>query len=183
MFGIELEGFPSDEEMKKWPKKAKKLAVENIKPELNFKYNAINSAEFGNPGENYSINNYVWGAQFSMPIFLRKERNQLRLSKLKLEHQQLDLEFKSEQISYKIDAALREWQTSASQINLWSKTTQNYEQLLINETQLFNVGESSMFIVNTRQQAFIKAETTLIETIIRNQKASLKTEYILGILN
>jgi hypothetical protein len=31
MFGIELEGFPSDEEMKKWPKKAKKLAVENIK--------------------------------------------------------------------------------------------------------------------------------------------------------
>jgi hypothetical protein len=31
MFGIELEGFPSDEEMKKWPKNAKKLAVDHIK--------------------------------------------------------------------------------------------------------------------------------------------------------
>ena len=31
MFDIELDGVPSDEEMKKWPKKAKKLAVDYIK--------------------------------------------------------------------------------------------------------------------------------------------------------
>ncbi|MFT4600576.1 MAG: hypothetical protein ACI857_000751, partial [Arenicella sp.] len=41
-----------------------KLAWENVKPEIDLKYNALNSAEFGNPVENYSIENYVWGASF-----------------------------------------------------------------------------------------------------------------------
>lgn len=160
-----------------------KLAIENIKPDFNLKYNAINSAEFGNPIENYSINNYVWGAQFSMPIFLRKERNQLRLSKLKLEHKELDLDFKSQQLSFKITTALNEWETSRNQIDLWQKTTQDYGELLKNETSLFNIGESSLFVVNSRQKSFINAELLLIETVKNNQKAALKAKYVLSILN
>ena len=31
MFGIELDGFPSDEELKKWPPSAKRLAIDYIK--------------------------------------------------------------------------------------------------------------------------------------------------------
>ncbi len=160
-----------------------KLAWENVKPEIDLKYNAINSAEFGNPAENYSIENYVWGASFKMPLFLRKERNQIRLSKLKVELKQLDFEMKTQEIGFKIESAINLWQTSNTQIDLWSQTTGDYEILLQNENQLYTIGESSLFKVNSRQKSYIKSELMLIETIKENQKAALKAKYILGILN
>lgn len=160
-----------------------KLAWENVKPELDFKYNAINSAEFGNPAQNYSVENYVWGASFKMPLFLRKERNQIRLSKLKVEHQQLDFEIKTQEIGFKIETAINSWQTSSQQINLWKNTVLGYEKLLENENTLYTIGESSLFKVNSRQKSYINSELMLIETVKENQKAALKAKYILGIIN
>ncbi|MFT4600582.1 MAG: outer membrane protein TolC [Arenicella sp.] len=160
-----------------------KLAWENVKPKIDLKYNALNSAEFGNPVENYSIENYVWGASFKMPLFLRKERNQIRLSKLKVEHQELDFEIKSQEIGFKIESAINSWQTSKNQIDLWQSTVLGFEKLLQNENTLYAIGESSLFKVNSRQKSYINSELMLIETVKKNQKAALKARYILGILN
>ena len=159
-----------------------KLSQNNLLPQIDLKYNALTYSTNGDLMSNYSINNYTWGATFKMPLFLRKERGELRINKLKLESLQNDLAFKTEQIEYKIEMALNTWNTSYKQIEIWQSATQNYLRLLESERTLFQIGESSLFMINSREKAYINAQLELIETIVNNRKAELKAKYAFGII-
>lgn len=159
------------------------LSRNNLLPDINLKYNALTHAGDGDLSDNFSLNNYTWGAQVKIPLLLRKERNDLRINKVKLEMLQNDLEFKREQVEYKIEASLNTWATSYEQLKLWQQTTQNYKQLLESEEVLFKIGESSLFMVNSREQAYIKAQLKLIDTMINNKKAALKSLYAFGVIH
>lgn len=158
-------------------------AKEQIKPQLNLKYQPITEAISNDPLAEYSINNYTWGLSFRFPLFLRKERGKLNLIRLKIDEKQLLLENKREGLSYKIDAAINEIETSRNQITLYTKTTQDYNGLLDGERRLFNNGESSLFLVNSRELGFINAQIKLIELWAKNQSSRLKLAYALGNLN
>ncbi|MEO9531247.1 MAG: TolC family protein [Crocinitomicaceae bacterium] len=159
-----------------------KLSRENLKPDVNFKYNTLTFTGGGSIVDNYSINNYNWGADIKIPIFLRKERGELRISKLKIENLEADLAFKTEQIAYKIDMTINQWATTYKQITIWSRTTEDYRRLLDSEKTLFDIGESSLFMVNSREKGYINARLKLIETITDNRKAEIKTKYALGVI-
>lgn len=159
------------------------LGIENLKPELNLKYNAIAEPILGNPFSEYSIENYTWGLDFSIPIFLRKERNQLKIYRIEKENLENALAFKQTQVNYKVAAQLKYLQTVQEQIAIWDQTTLQYQTLLDNEFTLFNIGESSMFKVNYRQKKFIEAQTKLIEVLAENEKSILKLNYVLGIVD
>lgn len=159
------------------------LGRENLKPELNLKYNAIAEPISGNPFTEYSIENYTWGLDFSIPIFLRKERNQLKIYKIERENLENALAFKQSHINYKVASQLEYLLTVQKQIKIWSSTTSQYATLLDNEFTLFNIGESSMFRVNYRQKNYIDAQNQLIEILTENEKSILKLEYVLGISN
>ncbi|UKN00181.1 TolC family protein [Paracrocinitomix mangrovi] len=158
------------------------LGKENLKPEVNFKYNFLSAPGGGNLNNFYSINNYNWGASLNIPIFLRKERGQLRQYKLELENLEAENAFKTEQISYKIDMTLNEWNISHQQIELWRKTTNDYNTLLQSEKTLFDIGESSLFMVNSREKMFISARLQLIDKMAQNKKAEIKAKNAIGIL-
>jgi outer membrane protein TolC len=160
-----------------------KLSRENLKPDINFKYNALTFTGAGSIVDNYSVNNYNWGADIKVPIFLRKERGELRISKLKIENLEADFAFKTEQISYKIDMTVNQWATTYKQITIWNQTTTDYQSLLESEKTLFDIGESSLFMVNSREKGYINARLKLIETVSDNRKAEIKTIYALGIIS
>lgn len=160
-----------------------KLSKENLKPTLNLKYNAITEVANGGLANNYSINNYTWGADFAFPIFLRKERAQLKLEKLRIQSLESDLAFKTEQVAFKIEAALNAWATTYKQIQIWRSTTAGYEQLLESEKTLFTIGESSLFMINSREKAFITAQLDLIEKLTENKKSEIKARYAMGTLH
>jgi outer membrane protein TolC len=159
------------------------LSRNNLLPEMNFKYNAITHSNNGDLINNYSINNYTWGANVKIPLFLRKERGELKVNKLKLESLRNDLAFKTESVEYKIQSSLNAWTTSYQQILIWENATQNYARLLDSERVLFNIGESSLFMVNSREKAYIQAQIDLINTTINNKKAELKAKYAFGIIH
>lgn len=160
-----------------------KLSRENLKPTLNFKYNALMEPLNGDAGSIYSLSNYQWGAEFSYPLFIRKERGELKINKLKVENLEQELFFKTEQIQFKIKYALNSWSTTYKQILIWQKTTNDYLRLLENEKVLFEIGESSLFMINSREKAYINARLLLIETIANNKKEELKTKYAIGVLH
>ena len=56
----------------------RRFQSEMLKPELNLKYNFLSN----NAGAETDIllNNYTVGVQFSMPLFLRKERGTLKMT-------------------------------------------------------------------------------------------------------
>lgn len=157
-----------------------KWSREQLKPSLNLKYNAITRAAGGNLADNYSLNNYTWGADLHFPIFLRKERGQLRLDQLEVEGREAELAFKTEQVNFKIKTAFNTWTTTVEQITLWRETTQKYRVLFESEQTLFETGESSLFMINSREKAYINAQLKLVDTMTKNQQSALKAYYAMG---
>lgn len=160
----------------------RRLKIENLKPQLDLKYNALNQVVGNNPFADLSINNYNWGLQFSMPIPLRKERGALRLAKLKIQNAELDVVDTQAQIGYKITASLNEWNTTREQTQLYERTVRDYLGLLDGERSKFDVGESSLFMVNSRELGYINAQIKYLELLAKNRKAVLSTEFSLGVL-
>jgi outer membrane protein TolC len=160
----------------------RRLKQEQFKPQLDLKYNALNQVIGGNPFSNFSINNYVWGLQFNMPIPLRRERGAMRLANIKL--QEADLQVKEQQatINYKINASLNDWETTRSQAVLYQRTVVDYAGLLEGERQKFSSGESSLFMVNAREIGYIETQLKYIALLTKNQKAALATVFSLGLL-
>ena len=156
---------------------------EQLKPTVDLNYNAIAEPINGDVMENYSINNYKWGLSFSMPILLRKERAGLQLANLKLTETELQRSTKKAELQNKAINTINEWSTTANQVNQFRKTTQNYNQLLQGENRLFNIGESSLFMINSREMAYINAQIKLVELMAKNQKAELATQHALGVLS
>lgn len=155
--------------------------AEQLKPQLDLNYQPITAA-IPDGSSTYSINDYKWGLSFSMPILLRKERGQLKIANLKIKEVKLDSKLMLANLSYEVSTALNEWNITVNQVNLYTQTVSDYHNLLLGEQQLFNIGESSLFMVNSREMGYINAELKLIEILTKNHKASLKTKYALGIL-
>ena len=156
--------------------------AEQLKPVLNLKYNALNEPLNDNVIAGYSLNNYNWGLQFYMPIFLRRERGELAITKLKIRDANLDLENQFAEFMANTNMAINNWKTSTQQLELYRSTVNNMETLLNGERTRFEVGESSLFLVNAREESFINGQVELIRLITKNQKSLIDISYQLGVL-
>lgn len=161
----------------------KRLAIERLKPQLNLKYNALNEPIGNNPIAQYSMRNYTWGADFQMPILLRNGRGELKLAQLSIQDATFGLENKQALLKMKSDQANNEWSITNQQVEIYSKTVSDLERLFIAENTRFFAGESSIFMVNTRESNFISSKVKLIELITKNQRSLMKTYHSLGLLN
>ena len=161
----------------------RRLKREFLKPSVDLKYNALLASTNENLLNNYSINDYKWGVTFSMPLFLRKERGELELANIKLQDANLDIKNKFNSIQSKSLMARNTWNITHEQFNTLEENVAFYQTLLLGEQALFENGESSLFLINSREMGFIDAQTKLIYTLTKNRIANLETLYSLGILN
>ena len=107
----------------------------------------------------------------------RKERGAIRLSKLEVREIELEQQEQLATIRYKIQAALNNWNTSVDQIRLYQSVKEDYERLLEGERKLFSIGESSLFMINSREKALINAQLNLIEFKRDNKVAKHLLDY------
>lgn len=147
----------------------RKLKTEMLKPKLNLNYNLLNEPIGSNYLSQLSPQNYKWGIEFSFPLLIRKQRGELKLTGVKI----LDTEFTQQQkileVKNKIQQYFNEQENLSKQILLFNSAVNNYQQLLEGEKQKFSVGESSLFLVNSREIGFIDAQVKLIELISKYQ--------------
>jgi outer membrane protein TolC len=160
-----------------------RLKRELLKPSLDLQYNALSQPIGGDPLAAYSINNYKWGVHFAMPIFLRKERGSLALTELKINESRMDLELKRAELKFKATTALNTWQNTRSQFQLYFRTAGDFRLLFEAEQQLFFGGESSLFMLNARETAFINAQLKVLEIMEKNKKALAEVNYTFAIGN
>lgn len=159
-----------------------RLNRQNLLPTLELKYNALAENNFENTFDTYNVNNYKWGAEVSFPIFIRKERGELRLSKLQIREMEAGFADKSQFVKYKVNAAYNSWGTSYNQALLYNENQKNYERLLNAELRLFIIGESSIFMINSREKNFIYSQIEFVNSLAENRKAEVKMQYALGVL-
>ena len=153
---------------------------EQLKPSLDLKFNPIVEAVDNDLWASYASDHYTLGLSFRYPLFLRKERGQLRLAELKIREASLDMDVQRATLIYKTKVAMNQWNTLVRQLELYSKTVRDYEQLLTGERTLFATGESSVFMVNSREIGYFNARLKLIEIMTKLRQADLEFQYSTG---
>lgn len=159
----------------------RKLKIEQLKPQFNVQYNLLQTPQ-DLVSFNYSINNYKWGATLYMPILLRKERSSLQVTNLKLSNVALEQAQKQRDLSTKQQQVRNELFTINDQARTAFTIAQRYKKLADAERQLFELGESSLFLINAREISYLSAQGKYLEFLAKNQKALLSEKYILGFL-
>jgi outer membrane protein TolC len=155
----------------------KKLKMEKLKPLINLNYNPLIDAA-KNKG-NY-LNNYKWGVSLNFPIFLRKERGELQSAKLKIQQSQLELDYKKNDIENKIRMADNDRIYANNQLDIFKQNIKNYEALWSAEKRLFDSGESSLFMINSRENTYINAQLKLNDYNFKFNKSILELHYSKG---
>ncbi|MDC6352433.1 TolC family protein [Zeaxanthinibacter sp. PT1] len=131
------------------------LKRNQLLPQLDVQYNFI--TEDASTVNSLDTDNYKAGLTFSLPLFLRKERGALKLANLKLRETSFERTSATVSIQNKIEAANREIISLATQNELVGAMVNNYRELLRAEERKFQLGESSLFLVNSREQKLIDA--------------------------
>ena len=157
----------------------RRLKSNKLLPQLDVNYNFITSEpELSN---SFQIPNYKAGITFSMPLFLRKERGDLELTKLKLQDANFELDNVKLQLQNKIRAVFAELNTLTAQNTLVKEVVINYETMLNAEERMYSVGESSVFLINSREIKLIEAQLKAIEITNKLYSAKAKLFKVLAI--
>lgn len=170
----------------------RRLKFEKLKPKLNLEYNFLaDGLDFQNDDKiNGAANdatllfqeNYKWGVEFSMPLFLRKARGNLKLTDAKVATTNFQLSQKRQEVKNKIEAYLQQLDLTQSQLRTTEDMTENYRLLLAAENVKFRIGESSLFLVNSREQKLIDAEIKQAKLRANFQKIQVGLQRAAGTL-
>jgi len=158
----------------------RKLKAEEIKPKLNLNYNFLNEPVGDNFMNNVSTQNYKWGIEFSLPIFLREQRGNLQLAKYKIQNTTFGQRQKQLEIENKVLSYFNEHVALKQQVEIYKEAVNNYSSLLEGERIKFNMGESSLFLMNSRESSLIEARLKAIALASKFNISSAGIDYASG---
>ncbi len=144
----------------------RKLKFQNFLPKLDLKYDFMRKGDqfpIENIGASFFEDNYKFGLSFSMPIFNRSAMGQYQATKAKIQITSLDNYYTRLQIENKIRFQLIEVENVKNQVNIYAEASELYRQLYEAESFKFSIGESSLFLLNSRNNKFIEANQKWIE--------------------
>ena len=137
----------------------KKLKANMLLPKINTGYSYLSApSDF----EKYQFNDYKIGLDFYFPLFLRKERGSLKLAKFKIQETEFALNLEKVQLTNKINAQKIEIESLIKQRNLINGLVNDNSTMLVSEERLFSFGESSLFLINTRENNLVTAQLAAI---------------------
>lgn len=172
LYGYKLETIDVD----------RRLARENLKPELRLNYNALTESVSDAAFSAASLQNYKWGFEFSFPLMLRKQRGDLQLANVKMKSTELGQEQKLLELQNKVRAYYAMQVNTAGQVGLSRSAVTNYRRLVAGEQQRFAAGESSLFLVNSREMKMIEARMKLISLVAKYETSIRGLDWAAGSL-
>ncbi len=144
----------------------RKMKFQELLPSLDFKYFQL--------GKGYNLlqaksgplfsNNYRYGVSFSMPLRLSRGRAEYRTARLKIQEAKLELDLKMLTLQNKVKAGYNTALALLSQAAILEKACDNYLRLQKGEELKFLNGESSLFLVNSREAKTLEAQQKKIKT-------------------
>lgn len=137
----------------------RKLKANQLLPKIDLGYHYLSEP---NAFTTTDFNNYKVGVNFSFPIFLRKERGSLKIAQFKIQDTQYELNLQKVQLTNKINAQQTEINSLERQRELIGDLVADYSTMLNSEERLFSFGESSIFLINSRENNLVSAQLSKI---------------------
>jgi outer membrane protein len=160
--------------------KARQLALDErfrramLQPQISLSASLLSRSPVGptdptTVGDAYAfrMSNNKIGLDVVFPLLLRKERGKLRQVQIKQQQVMLDRQQTGRDVQQTVRAAYNSVQGLARQLTIQQQTIQQQTLLLGAEQQKFELGESSLFLVNTR-------ETKLIDLRLKGEELRAK---------
>lgn len=143
----------------------KQLKFQNLLPTADFTYNVLNKGYslVNNPNAALFNNNYKFGFAIGMPLRLSQGRGEYRAAKIKIRETNLDLIQDRLAIDNKIKVYFNELTQLRQQVLIAEKALLNYTRLFQGEEFRFRAGESSLFLLNSRENKVLEARQKLLE--------------------
>lgn len=160
-----------------------KLRKELLKPQLNFNFNFITKTLNSNygPEGGISFDNHKMGVEFVMPIFLRKERGKLEQVRIKQLSTGFEYNLAKREVVNDIYAAYNDVKNLERQLSIQQQATSNQELLLKAEQRKFEIGESTLFLINSRESKFIDMKVKVESLRSKYEKALASLAYYSGL--
>lgn len=137
----------------------KELKANMLLPKIDVGYSYLSEPSYI---QDRNFNDYKVGMNFNFPLFLRKERGSLKIAKFKIQETEFALGLEKVQLSNKINAQKIEIESLIKQRNLISGLVNDNNAMLLSEERLFTFGESSLFLINTRENNLVSAQLASI---------------------
>lgn len=162
----------------------RKLKQQNLLPSINLKANLLNKGYNMFKGWNSALfqNNYAWGIDFKLPIFIREGRGEYKKSVLKIKETNYELSLKRRETENKLRSYLNETKQLQQQVIISEQAYKNFQTILNAEYLKFRNGESSLFLINTRENKVIETAEKLVGLRIKYLKSRYAIDWSAGLL-
>ena len=160
----------------------KRLRFQELLPQLDLKYNHL--------GKGYNVastavqslfdNNYKFGINFSVPLRLSQGRGEYKMTKLKITETGLQQNQKEMEVISKVKNYYNQLVNYKMQVSLLQRTYANYLRLQKGEETRFFNGESSLFLVNSRENKTLETLLKLTEVTAKYNKAAYALKWAAG---
>ena len=157
-----------------------RLAREYLKPRLDLSYAVLSSP---NPVQIDLQNDYKFGLDFSIPVFLRKERSKLALTKLKINETQFAQDQTEREIINDINTTFNQIVNTNGIVNQLQDMVDLYDRILTAELLNLENGESDLFKINIQQEKLIQSQSKLLKVTAEYQKMKAKLYWAAGVQN
>jgi outer membrane protein TolC len=162
----------------------KRLKFQELLPDIKIKYNQL--------GKNYFLNetiaqiplekNYQYALSFAMPLRLSQARANFAQAKLKIEYTKFQQNNKQRFLENKIREQFNILTQLKNQISIQQNLYENLNILLKGEQARFENGESSLFLINSREQKKMETLLKLNATIAKFYKQKTALRWASGII-
>jgi outer membrane protein TolC len=119
---------------------------------------------------------------FGIPLRLSQGRGEYRIAKLKITEAQLQQSQKRVEVETKVKSYFNELVTLKKQISLQERALRNYQALQRGEEIRFEAGESSLFLINARENKTLEALQKLQELKAKYFKTANTLQWAAGLL-
>jgi len=162
----------------------RKLKFQSLLPTLNVKYNALADGYEFWKGLNMSSleNNYKFGVDVGIPLFLRQGRGDYKSAKLKIESTGLEQDMTKWAIENKVRQYYNEMVNLLAQLRLQEQALKAYQKVFDVELMKFELGESSLFLMNARENKVLEAKQKVAETRAKFFKSLYSVQWAAGVL-
>jgi outer membrane protein TolC len=160
----------------------RRLKFQSLLPSLNFNYNFLNKGyePWKGVGQNVFENNYKYGIEFGLPLFLRQGRGEYRGAKIKIQATDLQRDQATLEIENKVRDYFNQVVTLRKQVKIYEDAYDNYVRLLRAEETKFSIGESSLFLLNSRENKVLEIRQKLLELKTKFFKSLVAVEWAAG---
>ncbi|PIE50142.1 MAG: transporter [Flavobacteriales bacterium] len=140
----------------------RRLKLNNLLPKIDLQYNFLSSDY--QSFNSFNTNNYKGFLSISMPIFVRKERADLRLAKLKVNDIDFEISATKVELQNKVKTILAQLDSYKKQQEIAKNLVSDYDKLIYSEQRKFELGEGSLFLVNYREVKQIENNLKYIDS-------------------